>query len=82
LITGPTFEITGPTFEEMLHPQTMDPAIRAQADAARVAAPLDPINLFNITWREIDNSVAHVVLPHELNRCGSRGTDRKSISLR
>lgn len=58
--------ITGPTFEEMLHPQTMDPAIRAQADAARVAAPLDPINLFNITWREIDNSVAHVVLPHEL----------------
>jgi cysteine synthase len=50
----------------MLHPQTIDPAVRAQAAAARQSAPLDPINLFNITWREADNSVAHVVLPHEL----------------
>ncbi|GIV83371.1 MAG: hypothetical protein KatS3mg052_0378 [Candidatus Roseilinea sp.] len=38
-----------PTFEEMLHPQRVDPAIRQSALSARAPkAPLDPINLFNI----------------------------------
>lgn len=58
--------ITGPTFEEMLHPHKIDPAIRARATAARQDAPLDPINLFNITWRDPNNQVYHVVLPHAL----------------
>lgn len=39
-----------PTFEELLHPQTIDPAIRERAAKARTEAPLDPINLFNINW--------------------------------
>ncbi|MCS7054699.1 MAG: pyridoxal-phosphate dependent enzyme [Thermoflexales bacterium] len=43
-----------PTFEEMLHPQRVEPAIRERAARARTAAPLDPINLFNINWLKPD----------------------------
>ncbi len=58
--------ITGPTFEEMLHPHKIAPEIRGRAQAARHSAPLDPINLFNITWRDPENRVYHVVLPKSL----------------
>ncbi len=58
--------ITGPTFEEMLHPHKIDPQLRAQALAAQHSDPLDPINLFNITWRDADNAVYHLVLPPAL----------------
>lgn len=58
--------ITGPTFEEMLHPQLMNPAIRAEAIAALEGDPLNPLNLYNITWRDPQNQVYHIVLPREL----------------
>ncbi len=58
--------ITGPTFEEMLHPQKMNPAIRSEAIAALDADPLNPLNLYNITWRDPQNQVYHIVLPREL----------------
>jgi cysteine synthase len=58
--------ILGPTFEEMLHPQTIAPDIRQRALAAREADPLDPINLFNITWRDPQGRIYYHVLPHEL----------------
>jgi len=58
--------VTGPTFEEMLHPEKMDPATRKAAINARVEDPLDPINLFNITWKDDDNEIYHYVLPKEL----------------
>ncbi len=58
--------ITGPTFEEMLHPQKIAGHIRQQALQAREDNPLDPINLFNITWRDSTNEVYHIVLPREL----------------
>ena len=58
--------ITGPTFEEMLHPDKIDPEIRADALKALKEDPLNPINLFNITWRDRNNKVFHVVLPKEL----------------
>jgi cysteine synthase len=58
--------ITGPTFEEMLHPEKIAPKVRERALKARVENPLDPINLFNITWRDSNNAVYHVVLPPEL----------------
>ncbi len=58
--------ITGPTFEEMLHPEKIAPEIRARALAALKDDPLDPINLFNITWRDADNNIHYVVLPPEL----------------
>ena len=58
--------ITGPTFEEMLHPNKIAPNVRAKATAARYANPLDPINLFNITWRDEHDQIYHIVLPKEL----------------
>ncbi|MDX2141153.1 MAG: pyridoxal-phosphate dependent enzyme [Chloroflexota bacterium] len=58
--------ITGPTFEEMLHPEKIDAATRAQALAAKTNDPLHPINLYNITWRNSDNRVNYVLLPKAL----------------
>ena len=58
--------ITGPTFEEMLHPHAISPEVRQRAIAARKSSPLDPINLYNITWRDEHGEVYHVVLPKEL----------------
>ena len=58
--------ITGPTFEEMLHPHKIAAATRAKAQSARSADPLDPINLFNITWRDASDKIYHVVLPKSL----------------
>jgi len=58
--------ITGPTFEEMLHPHKIAPEVRKRALEARVNNPLDPINLFNITWRDANNAIYHVVLPKQL----------------
>jgi cysteine synthase len=58
--------ILGPTFEEMLHPRTIDPSIRAKALEAAKSDPLDPINLFNITWRDADDNIRYQVLPKEL----------------
>src|SRR5450759_2444094 len=48
--------VPGPTYREMLHPEL---PIRASDE-------LDPINLFNITWRGPDRQIRHVVLPKEL----------------
>lgn len=58
--------ITGPTFEEMLHPQKIDPSTRALALRSLRENPLDPINLYNITWRDGQNSLFHIVLPREI----------------
>lgn len=58
--------IIGPTFEEMLHPHKIPPSIRQDALRARHDNPLDPINLYNITWRDEDNQVYYVVLPPQL----------------
>ncbi len=57
--------VSGPTYQEMLHPELLPAAIR-RAALAGAAAELDPINLFNITWRGAGNQVRHVVLPKEL----------------
>ncbi len=52
-----TTTVPGPTYQEMLHPKLLPPA---------GADELDPINLFNITWRGPDNRIRHIVLPREL----------------
>jgi cysteine synthase len=57
--------VPGPTYQEMSHPELLPAAIRGAA-LAGVATELDPINLFNITWRGAGNQVRHVVLPKEL----------------
>lgn len=64
--------VTGPSFEEMLHPQTIDPSIRAQALAALEKDPLNPINLYNITWRDAENRAFYLVLPSELTGVDAR----------
>jgi cysteine synthase A len=58
--------ILGPTFEEMLHPNTIAPDIRRRALEMKVKDPLDPINLFNITWRDGNNNIYYHVMPKEL----------------
>ncbi len=58
--------ITGPTFDEMLHPHTIDPETRAKALAAAKEDPLDPVNLYNITWRDADNRIQYHVIPKAL----------------
>ena len=48
-------KILGPTFEEMLHPEKMDKTLRERAFKAMKEDPLDPINFFNITWKDREN---------------------------
>jgi cysteine synthase len=56
----------GPTYEEMLHPQTVDAPVRREALKALHDNELDPVNLFNITWKDAENQVRKIVLPKEL----------------
>jgi cysteine synthase len=58
--------ILGPTFEEMLHPNQIAPEIRQRALEMKTKDPLDPINLFNITWRDSNNNIYYHVMPKEL----------------
>lgn len=66
-----------PTLDELLHPHTVAPDIRARAAKARAEAPLDPVNLFNINWLRADPAatetapgaearVNFLVMPHEV----------------
>lgn len=56
----------GPTYDEMLNPALLDESVRAKALKAFNENELDPINLFNITWKNAENKVRKVVLPPEL----------------
>lgn len=58
--------VLGPTFGEMLDPSKIEPNIRQRAIKARMEDPLDPINLFNITWKNAENQIYYRVLPKEL----------------
>ena len=58
--------ILGPTFEEMLHPATIAPEIRRRAREMKTADPLNPVNLFNINWRDRSSDICHFVMPQEL----------------
>src|SRR5450759_1689974 len=60
--------VPGPTYREMLHPELLPAAVRNQAlsGAGCSGDELDPINLFNITWRGPDRQVRHIALPKEL----------------
>jgi cysteine synthase len=56
----------GPTFAEMCRPQAIEPDVRARALVAKTADPLDPINLYNITWRGADNQIHYYVVPPQV----------------
>ncbi len=58
--------VFGPTFDEMLHPEKIDPNVRKRALEALEGSPLDPVNLYNITWKDKDSKVRHIVLPKAL----------------
>lgn len=58
--------VFGPTFEEMLHPDRLPAELRERALRAAGEAPLDPVNLFNITWKDRDGGVRHIVLDKAL----------------
>lgn len=68
--------ITGPTFEEMLHPHKIDPSTRAKALDALKNNPLDPINLYNVTWRDGSDAIYSVVIPRQLT-----GVDANIVML-
>ena len=55
----------GPTYDEMLNPSHIDPKIRKEA-LAKKTEELDPINLFNINWKDENNQVHKIVLPKAL----------------
>src|SRR5262249_39422678 len=61
-MSPPTY-VFGPTFTEMRDPQQIDARTRERARAARSGNPLDPVNLFNLTWKPDGDAVSHVVLP-------------------
>lgn len=56
----------GPNYDEMLDPSLIGKDIRSQALAALKENELDPINLFNITWKNAADQVRKVVLPSAL----------------
>jgi cysteine synthase len=59
--------ILGPTFAEMLHPELIDPATSERALAMRTRDPLNPVNLFHISWRDLaTGQIRYEVLPREL----------------
>jgi cysteine synthase len=56
--------IFGPTFAEMRDPSLIPDELRQRAHAAR-KTPLDPINLWNLSWNA-GGAVPYTVLPEEL----------------
>lgn len=66
----------GPTYKEMLHPEQIDAEVRKKALKALKENELDPVNLFNITWKDESNGVRKIVLPKELT-----GVDANIIVL-
>lgn len=65
----------GPTYAEMLNPETIPAKIREQALRAQ-GDELQPINLFNITWKDQQGKVRKMVLPKELT-----GTEANIVVL-
>ena len=57
--------VAGPAYREMFDPALLPPALRRAALQAETRE-LDPLNLFNITWRAGDGRIRHIVLPKAL----------------
>lgn len=56
----------GPTYDEMLHPEKIDKDLRQKALLALAENELDPVNLFNITWKDGSDQVRKIIFPREL----------------
>src|SRR5512134_1955843 len=57
--------IYGPTFAEMREPSLVDPTLLAKAAAAR-QRPLDPLNLWNLSWKA-SGTVPFTLVPEALS---------------
>ncbi|MCB0132870.1 MAG: pyridoxal-phosphate dependent enzyme, partial [Caldilineaceae bacterium] len=57
--------VPGPTYAEMRNPLLLSADLRRQAIAA-AADETNPLNLFNINWKNTDSDVEALVLPKEL----------------
>jgi cysteine synthase len=58
--------VYGPTFAEMRDPSLLPGELRQRAQAALTESPLDPVNLYNITWKGPDDRVRCLVLPEAI----------------
>jgi cysteine synthase len=65
----------GPTYSEMLNPDTIPVDVREKALRVK-DIELDPLNLFNITWKDERGAVRKIVLPKELT-----GTEANIVVL-
>lgn len=58
--------IAGPTYAEMRDPMLLPSSLREAAKQALHEDELNPINLFNINWKNTGDAVERIVLPKEL----------------
>ena len=58
--------ITGPTYAEMRDPLLLPENLRTAARQALSEDELNPINLFNINWKNTGSEVEKMILPKEL----------------
>ena len=58
--------IIGPTFAEMLQPETLAAETRQRALQAARQDPLDAHNLYNISWRDPKGRIRYFMLPPQL----------------
>ena len=63
---GKSKVVPGPTYAEMRDPSLLPAALRKKARAALRKNEMDPINLYNIHWRDDDGRVRYVVLPRQI----------------
>ena len=58
--------VLGPTYEEMARPELIPDDIRQLAVSALGADELNPVNLFNIHWKDSSNRVRYLVFPRQV----------------
>lgn len=58
--------VFGPTYAEMRSPETIPENLREAARVARSEDPLDPVNLFNLHWKDDLGNVMALVMPPQL----------------
>ncbi len=55
----------GPNYDEMLNPNSLPESLMAKVQEAK-ADELNPLNLFNISWKNKEGGIHKVILPKEL----------------
>jgi cysteine synthase len=74
-MSTPTPLVFGPTFAEMRDPSRLPAGLLDRARAAR-ARPLDPLNLYNLHWKDDAGKVRHTRVPAALS-----GVDAEIVVL-